>query len=71
VSARFTVGSSAILRLQREVSSMEDASSTPCPGDLTRDIRVDIADLHAALTSPQVVFADLSLVLSAFGVSCD
>jgi hypothetical protein len=70
VSARFTDNSSAILRLQRVVSTDADTSS-PCAGDLTRDNRVDAADLLAALNSSPVDFADLNLVLSAFGSTCD
>lgn len=63
-------GSSAVLRLQRAVSTDADTTS-PCAGDLTRDRRVDVADLHAALTSSPVDVADLNLVLSAFGSTCD
>lgn len=68
VSARFTDNSSAILRLERAVST--DASAT-CDGDLTRDRRVDVADLHAALSSSPINFTDLNLVLSSFGSTCD
>jgi hypothetical protein len=62
---------------------IEDAGSTPCPGDATGDLMVDLADLNLVLANfgadgtegdvtgdGAVDLADLNLVLANFGTGC-